>query len=205
MIKWDAGPSVGPQCSRGIRAAMHHGSKKSACKNTPPVKCATRKTSDNASILTFLSGSGVSVIPPGVPAIASRSSADLQMPASADRLSTLSAQLCGRRRAMNAIDKISASDRYARCVQTSKRVRWDIDEDIIRGRSFDTAHKFLPDGLWLGDQVALDALGRVSDEELKHQALFRRIDAMVGEVLPDGYRFDIDPNAVAHVVLGKST
>ena len=153
---------------------------------------------------------------------------------------------------MNAIDKISASDRYARCVQTSKRVRWDIEEDIIRGRSFDTAHKFLPDGLsladafttmsaaekrfvsqiqgrtyanifglverfinakvlelsedhWFGDQVALEALVRFSDEELKHQALFRRIDAMVGEVLPDGYRFDIDANAVAHAVLGKST
>ena len=153
---------------------------------------------------------------------------------------------------MNAIDKISASDRYARCVQASKRVRWDIDEDIIRGRSFDTAHKFLPDGLsladafttlstaekrfvsqiqgrtyanifglverfinakvlelsedhWFGDQVALEALVRFSDEELKHQALFRRIDAMVGEVLPDGYRFDVDPNAVAHAVLGKST
>ncbi|MGZ3352172.1 MAG: hypothetical protein ACXU89_24885, partial [Xanthobacteraceae bacterium] len=153
---------------------------------------------------------------------------------------------------MNAIDKISASDRYARCVQASKRVRWDIDEDIIRGRSFDAAHKFLPDGLsladafttlstaekrfvsqiqgrtyanifglverfinakvlelsedhWFGDHVALEALVRFSDEELKHQALFRRIDTMAGDVLPDGYRFDVDPNAVAHAVLGKST
>jgi len=57
----------------------------------------------------------------------------------------------------------------------------------------------------LGDQVALEALVRFSDEELKHQALFRRIDAMVGEVLPDGYRFDVEPNAVAHAVLGKNT
>ena len=40
---------------------------------------------------------------------------------------------------------------------------------------------------------------------MKHQALFRRIDAMVGDVLPDGYRFDVDANAVAHAVLGKST
>ena len=50
---------------------------------------------------------------------------------------------------------------------------------------------------WLGDQVALEALVRFSDEELKHQALFRLVDAMVGEVLPGGYRFDVDPNAVA--------
>jgi len=153
---------------------------------------------------------------------------------------------------MNAIVKMPNTDRYARCVETSKRVRWDIERDVIRGRRFDIAHKFLPDGLslpdaftslsadekrfvsqiqgrtyanvfglverfinakvlelshdhWFGDQVALEALVRFSDEELKHQALFRRIDAMIGEALPDGYRFDIDPNAVAHAVLGKST
>jgi len=153
---------------------------------------------------------------------------------------------------MNAINKISGSERYARCIQTSKRVNWDIDADIIRGRRFDAGHKFLPDGLslaeafdtlsaderrfvsqvqgrtyanifglverfinakvlelsehhWFGDQVALEALVRFSDEELKHQALFRRIDAMVGDILPNGYRFDIDPNVVARAVLGKST
>ena len=153
---------------------------------------------------------------------------------------------------MNAIVRISDNERYARCVQTSKRVRWDIEADVIRGRRFNAADKFLPDGLslagefttlspdekrfvsqiqgrtyanifglverfinakvlelshehWFGDQIALEALVRFSDEELKHQALFRRIDAMVGEVLPDGYRFDIDPNGVAQAVLGKST
>jgi hypothetical protein len=58
---------------------------------------------------------------------------------------------------------------------------------------------------WLGDQVALEALIRFSDEELKHQALFHRINDMVGETLPDGYRFDVDPDAVAGAVLGKST
>src|SRR6185295_16132796 len=153
---------------------------------------------------------------------------------------------------MIAIDTLPEAQRYARAVESSKRVRWDIEKDVIRGRRFDTAHKFLPDGLslasafttpsagerrfvsqiqgrtyanifglverfinakvlelshdhWFGDQVALEALVRFSDEELKHQALFRRIDAMIGEVLPDGYRFDIDPNGVAHAVLGKST
>jgi hypothetical protein len=29
---------------------------------------------------------------------------------------------------------------------------------------------------WFGDQIALEALVRFSDEELKHQELFRRID-----------------------------
>ncbi len=154
---------------------------------------------------------------------------------------------------MNVVSNIcDSSERYARCIQTSKRVRWDIDKDVIRGRDFDTAHKFLPDGLslantfttlsadekryvsqiqgrtyanifglverfinakvlelsedhWFGDQVALEALVRFSDEELKHQALFRLVDAMAGDVLPDGYRFDVDHNAVARAVLGKST
>jgi hypothetical protein len=153
---------------------------------------------------------------------------------------------------MNAIYRVPHSDRYARSIQTSKRVRWDIEEDVVRGRGFDIAHKFLPDGLslaqafttlsadekrfvsqiqgrtyanifglverfinakvlelshdhWFGDQIALEALVRFSDEELKHQALFRRIDSLIGEVLPEGYRFDVDPNAVAHAVLGKST
>ena len=58
---------------------------------------------------------------------------------------------------------------------------------------------------WFGDQVALEALVRFSDEELKHQALFRRIEAMIGEVLPAGYRFAWNPNEVARAVLGKSS
>lgn len=153
---------------------------------------------------------------------------------------------------MNAITAIADGDRYSRCIDISKRVRWDLDKDVIRGRRFDVDHKFLPDGLaltnefttlsagekrlvsqiqgrtyanmfglverfinakvlelshdyWFGNQVALEALIRFSDEELKHQALFRRIEAMIGQVLPAGYQFDIDPNGVAHAVLGKST
>src|SRR5215831_7834657 len=44
----------------------------------------------------------------------------------------------------------------------------------------------------LGDQNALEALVRFSDEELKHQALFRRINRMMGEARPAGYHFDVD-------------
>jgi hypothetical protein len=153
---------------------------------------------------------------------------------------------------MSVITKVTDSDRYARCIEASKRVRWDIDADIIRGRRFDTATKFLPDGLsladsfttlsageklfmsqvqgrtysnifglaerfivaktlelsrdhWLGDQVALEALVRFSDEEIKHQALFRRIETMLAEIMPPGYRYDVDSSAVASAVLGAST
>jgi hypothetical protein len=144
------------------------------------------------------------------------------------------------------------SERFARCISSSKRVRWDIETDVIRGRRFDRANKFLPDGLtmarwldflspdervyfsqvqgrtyanmfglverfigakvlelsrdyWLGDQVALEALVRFGDEELKHQALFRRVEALTGEVMPPGYSFAWDPNEVAAAVLGKSS
>ena len=51
----------------------------------------------------------------------------------------------------------------------------------------------------------MEALGRFSTEELKHQQLFRRIESMLGEAMPAGYRFDFDPDAIARVVLGKST
>ena len=142
--------------------------------------------------------------------------------------------------------------RYAKTIEVSKRIRWDIDRDVIRGRSFDLAHTFLPDGLslgdelpflspgehrfmsqvqgrtyanmfglverfigakmldvsrdhWLGDQTALEALVRLTDEELKHQELFRRIERMVGADMPEGYRFDHSPSEVAGFVLGKCT
>ena len=58
---------------------------------------------------------------------------------------------------------------------------------------------------WLGNQTALEALVRFSDEELKHQDLFRRIERLAGVKMAPGYTFLPDPNAVARVVLSKST
>ena len=142
--------------------------------------------------------------------------------------------------------------RYARTIEASKRVRWDIDRDVLRGRRFDLADEFMPEGLslvdeleflgsaerrllgqvqgrtyanmfalverfigakvleisrghWLGDQVALEALVRLTDEELKHQEMFRRLETMVASGMPDGYRFLPQPNDVAQAVLGAST
>jgi hypothetical protein len=153
---------------------------------------------------------------------------------------------------MHVQNHVVDTNRYAKCVEISKRVRWDIDKDVVRGRSFDFGKKFLPDGLskvgelpfltpsekrffsqiqgrtyanifglverfigakvlevsrehWLGDQVALEALVRFTDEELKHQELFRRVERMAGEGMPAGYRFLPQPNEVAAAVLGAST
>jgi hypothetical protein len=151
-----------------------------------------------------------------------------------------------------AADHTADSSRYAKVVEVSRRVRWEIDRDVIRGRQFDFDTKFLPDGLtrldrsilkssderrlmsqiqgrsyanifglverfinakvlelsrdhWLGDQVALEALIRFSDEELKHQELFRRIETMIAAAMPTGYTSAADPNAVAQFVLGRSS
>ena len=41
----------------------------------------------------------------------------------------------------------STTQRYATCIEASKRIRWDIDRDVFRGRQFDFGKKFLPDGL----------------------------------------------------------
>ena len=57
----------------------------------------------------------------------------------------------------------------------------------------------------LDDQVALEALVRMTDEELKHQALFRRLEAMMAADMPAGYVMTADANAVAQAVLGTST
>ena len=57
----------------------------------------------------------------------------------------------------------------------------------------------------LGDQTAFEAVVRFTDEELKHQELFRRVELLVGAGMPPGYRFDVPANDVASFVLGKST
>ncbi len=48
---------------------------------------------------------------------------------------------------MQAVTTIPDSKRYAKCVEVSKRVRWEIERDVIRSREFDFTKKFLPDGL----------------------------------------------------------
>jgi hypothetical protein len=56
----------------------------------------------------------------------------------------------------------------------------------------------------LGDQTALAAIVQFSQEEMKHQELFRRAEKLAAAVLPAGYTMTADPDAVATVVLSKS-
>src|SRR3954449_6457054 len=86
-MRFDVVPRAGAQCSGATRAAMHQGAKNSACKKTPPVKCATLRTSDNASIPPHLSDDGVPVMPQGAQVIDRAPSCDLTIAVSADRLS----------------------------------------------------------------------------------------------------------------------
>ena len=153
---------------------------------------------------------------------------------------------------MEQISVQTNTERYAKCIEVSKRVRWDIDTDVIRDREFDFSKKLLPDGIskvheldflneeeerflsqvqgrtyanmfgfverfitakileitkdhWFGDQVALESLIRFCDEEVKHQALFRKVEAMLANGMPEGYSFPYDPNEVAQNVLLNST
>jgi hypothetical protein len=43
--------------------------------------------------------------------------------------------------------ELSQAARYARVVASSKRAEWQIDRDLIQGRTFDFSRKFLPDAL----------------------------------------------------------
>ncbi len=148
-------------------------------------------------------------------------------------------------------ERAKNTSRYALCIRASKKVRWDIDADVLRGRELDFGDKFLPDALSratelefltdverrtlsqvqgrtyaylfglverfisarmldqssehrLGDQTAMEALVRFGDEELKHQELFRRVEAMISRGMPEGYSMAADPNEVARAVLAKS-
>ena len=150
------------------------------------------------------------------------------------------------------METATSANQYSKVIANSKRIRRDIDNDVIRGRRFDFEKTFLPAGLSLvneldfmtpdaqrllsqvqgrsyayifglverfigakvleisrqhalGDQMALEALVRMADEELKHQELFRRMETMMAADMPAGYVATADPNAVATAVLSKST
>jgi len=45
------------------------------------------------------------------------------------------------------------TERYAKVIDISKRVRWEIERDVIRGRRFDYTKSFLPSGLSLVNEL----------------------------------------------------
>ena len=57
----------------------------------------------------------------------------------------------------------------------------------------------------LDDQNAMEALVRFTNDELKHQELFRRVEQLIGEKMPLGYRQVANASDVARAVLAAST
>ena len=49
--------------------------------------------------------------------------------------------------AIMPIPESGQAARYARLVTLSKKSEWQIDRDLLQGRTFDFSRKFLPDGL----------------------------------------------------------
>jgi hypothetical protein len=49
--------------------------------------------------------------------------------------------------------ELSQAARYARVVASSKKAEWQIDRDLIQGRTFDFSRKFLPDALSQVDRL----------------------------------------------------
>jgi uncharacterized membrane protein len=56
----------------------------------------------------------------------------------------------------------------------------------------------------LGDPIALESLLRFANDELKHQALFCRLECMMQADMPSGYLVVTAPDAFARAVLGRS-
>jgi len=57
----------------------------------------------------------------------------------------------------------------------------------------------------LDDQNAMEALVRFTNDELKHQELFRRVEQMIADQMPLGYRQVANASDVARAVLAAST
>ena len=81
-------------------------------------------------------------------------------------------------------------DRYARCIGASKRIRWEIERDVIRDRDFDLAKRFLPNGLSRVDELAFLSpaerrfLTQVTLDQLLHDTIehVRRGQGVVPDV-----------------------
>jgi hypothetical protein len=71
---------------------------------------------------------------------------------------------CKKRGGQNVLQRAVQVDTrcYSQCIEASKRIRWDIDKDVMRERQLDFSKKFLPDGLSRVHQLEF-----LSEEEQK--------------------------------------
>ena len=73
---------------------------------------------------------------------------------------------------------------YARSVNGARSVEWDIERDVLRGRSLDFSRKFLPDGLSLIDRLEFlrpaEALRLSQLQGRTYAALLARLERVIG-------------------------
>jgi hypothetical protein len=123
---------------------------------------------------------------------------------------------------------VAPPSRYARIVKASKKIEWQIDRDLMRGRGFDFSKSFLPDGLSYVDRLPF--LGK-DDARLLSQVqgrtyayLFGLVERFISAKMLEQSRAHVlgdqqaleglvrfsaeemaDPNDVARAVLAAST
>lgn len=90
----------------------------------------------------------------------------------------------------------SDQNRCAKCIEVTKRVHWDIDRDVIRGRKFDLTQKFMPEGLsqvcrlefLTGDERLF--LGQIQGRTYAN--MFRLVERFIGaKILELSYHYSL--------------
>jgi hypothetical protein len=101
------------------------------------------------------------------------------------------------------------TERFAQVVAAAKRVHWDIDEDVIRGRVLDRARKYLPDGLTLVDELALGPEERLLLSQIQGRTyanMFGLVERVINaKVLELGQHCWLHDQTALEALIGFST
>jgi len=85
--------------------------------------------------------------------------------------------------------ELGRAARYAQIVKSSKKAEWQIDRDLIQGRTFDFSRKFLPDGLSRVDRLtflsAEDARLMSQIQGRTYAYLFGLVERFIGAKMLD--------------------
>jgi hypothetical protein len=101
------------------------------------------------------------------------------------------------------------TERFAQVLAASNRVHWDIDEDVIRGRVLDRAHKYLPDGLTLVGELTLSPEERLLLSQIQGRTyanMFGLVERFINaKVLELGQDYWLHDQIALEALIGFST